>query len=130
MTERLEPSTAVKLSVVADELARGWADGESVDTNNGESSGGNLPSPGDGVTIVPQVQGLDGDLGLSSLATLWVVESSLAGEGDRAKLKQIISTFQIQGEKAKLTGIPAMKLMESEISTKSVSRVAAETSLL
>jgi len=83
LAERLEPSTAVELSIVADELAA-ISDGESVDADNGVLGGSNGPSPGDGVTIVPQVQGLDSDLRLTSL-TLGRVECGLAGEGGRTK---------------------------------------------
>lgn len=88
LAERLEPSTAVELGVVADELAI-VSYGESVDTDDGQGSGCDGPSPGDGVTVEPHVQGLDSDLGLTSLAVLWGIENSLVGESGATKLKQI-----------------------------------------
>lgn len=104
LAERLEPSTAVELGVVADELAI-VGDRESVDTDDGQGSGSDDPSPGDGVTVEPHVQRLDSDLGLTSLAVLWGIEGSLAGESGATKLKypSVDARYQIQRQ-LELTG--------------------------
>lgn len=84
--EGLEPGTVVELSVLLLDLSI-LVDLHVVDAVDwvwGGSGGGDLPSPGDVSASVPDVQGLGLDLRLEN--TLTVVEGSLAGEGNGAKL--------------------------------------------
>jgi hypothetical protein len=84
--EALEPGTVVEFSIVLLNLAI-IVDDHVVDAVDGVgalSRGGDLPSPGDVLASVPDVQGLGLNLRLEN--TLTVVESSLAAEGDGAKL--------------------------------------------
>lgn len=53
------------------------------------------PAPGDGVAVVPDVQGADRHLGL--LSALAKVESGLVGEGDGAKLEELSLVTENQG---------------------------------
>ena len=125
--EGLEPGPVVEFSIVLGNEAVA-ANLHVVDTVDGVWERNDSPSPGDGAAVMPDVEDLNCDLGLQD--TLAVVESALAVEGDGAKLEINVSDYDYSRGNLELTGKPAMKLMESEISTKSVSRVAAETSYL
>ncbi len=81
-TETLEPSTAVELSVVLVDKTVA-VDQHVVDAGDGIRQGVDLPSPGDGATVVPDVEDIDANLRLKD--TLAIVECSLAVEGDGAQ---------------------------------------------
>ena len=85
LAERLQPCTAVKFSVVLDDETVA-TDFHDVDAVDGIGLGAHdSPSPGDGVAVVPDVEDVEGNLGLED--TLPVVESGLAGEADGAELE-------------------------------------------
>ena len=93
----MEPSTVVEFSVVLDDEAIA-ANNHVVDTSNWESHrvGKESPSPSDAVAVVPDVEG--GDRNLRLLVTLAIVESLLAGESNRAKLRNISELTHRSGQ--------------------------------
>lgn len=128
LAERLQPRTVVKFGVVLLDLAIA-VDDHVVDAVDRERarSGAESPSPGDAAAVVPHVEGRHAHFGLED--TLTIVKEFLGRESDRAKL---ITRLEMHGQgnlgTGKLTGKPAMKLIESEMSLKSSARVALEIS--
>ncbi len=59
-----------------------------VDTGDGVRQGVDVPSPGDGVAVVPDVQNIDTNLGLQN--TLAIVEVGLAGKRNGANLEETL----------------------------------------